>query len=54
MKGNETDWKEIDFACLFECGWSFQTNKDSLMKSLYGFNSYVKIEKFSSETTWLK
>lgn len=48
------DWKKIEFACLCESSLCFQTNKDSLLKSLYGFDSSVKIENFSNETTQLK
>ena len=33
---------------------SLQTSKDSLIKGLNGFDSYIKIEKSSNEPTWLK
>ena len=35
-------------------GLSLETNNASLIKSLKGFDSYVKIEKSSNEPTWLK
>ena len=44
----------MDFARLFKSGLSLGTNKDSLIKSLNGFESHVKIEKTSNDPTWLK
>ena len=36
---------------LFKSGLSLETNKDSLIKSLNGFDSYIKTEKSSNEPT---
>ena len=41
----------MDFARLFKSGLSLGTNKDSLIKSLNGFESHVKIEKTSNDPT---
>ena len=36
---------------MFKSGLSLETNKDSLIKSLNGFDSYIKTEKSSNEPT---
>ena len=41
----------IDLTCLFKSGLSYETNKDSVIKSLNRYDSYVKIEKVSNNPT---
>ena len=47
-------WRGIDFTCLFKSDLSLKTNKDSLMKNLNRFDSYIKTEKSSSEPARIK
>ena len=51
IKRNWNNWRRMDFARLFKSGLSLGTNKDSLIKSLNGFESHVKIEKTSNDPT---
>ena len=51
IKRNWSNWRRMDFARLFKSGLSLGTNKDSLIKSLNGFESHVKIEKTSNDPT---
>ena len=44
----------IDWTCLFKSDSSLEANKNSLTKSLNGFDSNVKIEKSSNKPTWLQ
>ena len=51
IRRNENNWRGIDFTCLLKSDLSLETNKDSLIKSLNGFDSYIKIEKPSNKPT---